>query len=110
VRKGEGFGEGWERRGCGLACLLSYAHTSIYTYTHLYTHTRTHIQTHNLHTQTKQNKTAAAIRDSNRPTLLSLYRRLLGDDARVVDLGIVRDVDGVEALAKAIRGALERWV
>ncbi len=53
---------------------------------------------------------AAAVRDSNRPTLLALYQQLLGDAARVVDLGIVRDVDGTTALAAAIRNALARWV
>ena len=53
---------------------------------------------------------AAAVRDSNRPTLLALYRRLLGgnDGTRVVDLGIVRDIDGAAALGAALARGLER--
>jgi len=47
------------------------------------------------------------IYDSNRPSLLSLYHGFVGSE-RVVDVGIVKDKDGIEGLTRHIQRALAR--
>jgi molybdopterin biosynthesis enzyme len=48
------------------------------------------------------------IRDSNRPSLVSLYGSLIGA-SNVMDLGIAGDAIGVQAFSELISSALDRW-